>query len=75
MTYIFFVTSIVIITTIRKRPGSSLNIKMSYQNRDPMLKIRRSNDRLIFNTGDPYTGRTTSLFCIHLYTAMQYLMW
>ena len=25
----------------------------------PMFKIRRSRDRLIFNIGDPYTGKTT----------------
>ena len=28
----------------------------------PMLKIRRSHDRLIFSHGDPYTGKTTSLY-------------
>ena len=35
-------------------PGGHLNIKMtSHQYRDPMLKIRRSRDRLIFNMGIP----------------------
>ena len=33
-------------------PGGRLNIMMSsYQYSDPMLKIRRSHDRLIFNMG------------------------
>ena len=35
-----------------------LNIKMSsYQYRDPMLKIRRSHDHLIFNMGIPIPGK------------------
>ena len=38
--------------------GGSLNITMSYQYRDPMLKIRRSHDRLIFNMGLPIHGKT-----------------
>ena len=39
-------------------PGGHLNIKMSsYQYRDPMLKIRRSCDRLIFNMGIPIPGK------------------
>ena len=28
----------------------------------PMLKIRRSRDRLIFNMGTPYTGKMTYLY-------------
>ena len=31
---------------------------MSYQYRDPILKIRRSRDRLIFTMGIPYLGKT-----------------
>ena len=39
-------------------PGGRLNIKISsYQYRDPMLKIRRSCDRLIFNMGIPIPGK------------------
>ena len=39
-------------------PGGHLNIKMSsYQYRDPMFKIRRCRDRLIFNMGIPVPGR------------------
>ena len=38
-------------------PGGRLNIKMSFQYRDPMLKIRRSHDHLIFNMGIPITGK------------------
>ena len=36
-------------------PGGRLNIKMSYQYRDPHHKIRRSRDRLM---GLPYPGKT-----------------
>ena len=47
---------------IMKRPsnetGVRLNIKVSYQFRDPKLKIRRSCDRLIFNMGIPIPGKT-----------------
>ena len=36
------------------RAGGRLDIKMSsYRYKDPMLKIRRSRDRLIFNMGIP----------------------
>ena len=39
-------------------PGVYLNIKMlSYQYRDPMLKIRRPRDRLIINMGIPISGK------------------
>ena len=38
--------------------GGRLNINMSsYQYRVPMLKIRRSRDRLIFNMGIPIPGK------------------
>ena len=38
--------------------GGHLNIKMSsYRYRDPMLKIRRSHDRLIFNMGIPIPAK------------------
>ena len=53
------------IPCLEKRPlywndtGGRLNIKMSsYQYRDPMLKIRRFRDRLIFNTWIPYLEKT-----------------
>ena len=46
-------------------PGGHLNIKMlAYQYRDPMWKIRRSRDRLIFNMGIPIPGKD------NLYTEM-----
>ena len=35
-------------------PGGRLNIKRSYKNRDPMLKIRWSHDSLIFKMESPY---------------------
>ena len=38
-------------------PGGRLNTKMlSYQYRDPMLKLRQSRDRLVFNIGIPIPG-------------------
>ena len=43
--------------TCQSYPGGRLNIKMSYRNRIPMFKIRRSRDRLIFNMGIPYLER------------------
>ena len=40
------------IVIFESHAGDRLNIKMSlYQYRDPMLKIRRSHNRLIFNMG------------------------
>ena len=39
--------------------GDRLNIKIpTNQYRDPLLKIRLSRDRIIFNTGIPYLGKT-----------------
>ena len=57
-----------------------LNIKMwSYQYRIPILKIRRSGDRLIFNMGIAYMGMTSfywngaqaAIFCM----IAQLLLW
>ena len=56
-------------------PGGGLNITMSsYQYRDPMLKIRRSRDRLIFNMGIPIPGKDG----LHTETGtrkLRYLVW
>ena len=43
-------------------PGSRLNVKTVFPTDGiPMLKIRRSRDRIIFNM-ESYTGKTTSLY-------------
>ena len=43
---------------LKGHSGGHLNVKMpSYQYRDPMLKIRQSRDRIIFNMGFPYLGK------------------
>ena len=42
----------------RRQPGGRLNIKMSFYDIGiPMLKIRRSHDRLIFNMVIPILGK------------------
>ena len=47
-----------IFTVLYQEPGGRLNIQTSpYQYRDPMLKIRGSCDRLIFNMGIPIPGK------------------
>ena len=47
-----------LVTQGSRASGGPINIKMSsYQYRDPMLKIRRSCDRLIFNMGIPIPGK------------------
>ena len=47
------------ISIIDRNTGARLNIKMSsYQYTDPHVKIRRSDDRLIFNMGIPIPGNT-----------------
>ena len=48
-------------------PEPCLNIKSFFKTifpgiGIPMLKIRRSRDRLIFNMREPCTGKTTSLY-------------
>ena len=49
----------ILIFCMKPTAGGRLNIKIpSYQYRDPMFKIRRSHDRLIFNMGNPIPGKT-----------------
>ena len=44
-------------------PWGRLNMKMSsYRYRIPILKIIRSRDHLVVNTGDPYTLERLSLY-------------
>ena len=51
-----------------------LNIKMSsYQYRDPMLKIRQSPDRLIFNMGIPIPEKT--IFILRRGPGYHILLW
>ena len=52
------------ITVLQQHPGPRLNIKTVFPSYGiPMLKRRRSRDRLILKKKkkDPYTGKTTSL--------------
>ena len=52
-----------LLTWRRKGPGPCLNIKtVSHVWGIPMLKIRRSRDRVISNMGIHFTGKTTSLY-------------